>query len=126
MVGKFEVKNELLDSLPNGRRGVPVHFFRNLAETINLDQIIENVITQLPSLEGAEFCRIKALLFKNLEDQCRQIKTEPLVKAHRQLELFDAFPDQVSQQGQKTIDIGICRARAFLQSPSISRILWFI
>jgi hypothetical protein len=118
MVGKFEVKNELLDSLVEE---VCLFISFYLAETINLDQIIENVITQLPSLEGAEFCRIKALLFKNLEDQCRQIKTEPLVKAHRQLELFDAFPDQVSQEGQKTIDIGICRARAFLQSPSISR-----
>jgi len=115
MVKNVEIKKELLDSLID-EACLFMCFY--LSGTVKLDQIIEGLLTKLPPLEKAEFCRMRALFFKNLEDQCCQIKTS--AKANRQLELFGEFPDQVSKQGKESIDIGICRARAFWGNSSLS------
>jgi hypothetical protein len=113
----LEMKSELLESLAE-EVCLFVSFY--LEESVNLEKIIEDLLEKLPSIKGAEFSRIKALLFKELEDQCWQIKTKATVTSYRQLELFAELPDQASSRGQQSKEIGICRARAFLQTPSLS------
>ena len=117
MVRNVEIEKELLDSLIE-EACLFVCFYSE--GTVDLDKIIKDLLTKLPSLEKSEFCRIRALFFKNLEDQCRQIKKASSATANRQLELFAEVPDQVSKRRQNLTDIGICRARAFLCNPSLS------
>jgi hypothetical protein len=113
----LEMKSELMDSLVEE---VCLFISLYLEESFNLDEIIEDLLEKLPSIEEAEFSRIKALLFKELEDQCWQIKTKATLTSYRQLELFPEFPDQGLSQGPQSKEIGICRARAFLQTSSVS------
>ena len=89
MVRNVEIEKELLDSLIE-EACLFVCFYSE--GTVDLDKIIKDSLTKLPSLEKSEFYRIRALFFKKLEDQCRQIKKESSATANRQLELFADLP----------------------------------
>ena len=61
MVRNVEIEKELLDSLIE-EACLFVCFYSE--GTVDLDKIIKDLLTKLPSLEKSEFCRIRALFLK--------------------------------------------------------------
>ncbi len=85
-----------------------------LGNNIDLDQIFETVLLQLPQVFEPSLQTKKAVLFREIEKICRHRKDSiPNVKS-RQLELFSELSNLGEKKSDNEKQIALCRVRSFI------------